>query len=305
MKKILIGIDGSKPSMDALNYFLRLSKELSLGLAAIRVINEPRISEWIGVKKAMMKQAEDEAKVLLGQVVSIAKNSGVEIETVIKKGDPSEEIIKYAKEDNDVVLVGAGHAGRGMTARRVLGSVAYLLVDEVSKSMPCPVMIISCGECKHIKDGKILVAFDGSVPSLHALRYSIDLAKSLNAKILAISVKSVARFTHWISAYKKLEEEMTEEAKKNIEKANEIGKEKNTDIEGIVKTGEPPDEIIKLARERDASLIAIGASGKHLTAKRLLGSVTESVLKELGKGNVCPVVVVPGIDEVIHKRLGI
>ncbi len=305
MKKILIGIDGSRPSMDALNYLLKMSKELNIGLTAIRVINEPRMSEWIGVKKVMLKQAEEEAKVLLNEVVSIARNSGVEIETVIKKGDPSEEITKYARADNDVVLVGIGHIGRGMTARRVLGSVAYLLVNEVSRAMPCPVMVISSGECKYFKGGGILVASDGSIPSLHALRYSIDLAKRVDAKVIAISVKSISRFSHWISAHKKLEEEMTEEAKRNIEKVKEIGVEKGVDIEGIVRTGEPPDEIVKLAKERNTALIAIGASGKHLTARRLLGSVTEGVLNQLGKNIICPVVVVPGVDEVIHERLGI
>lgn len=305
MKKILIGIDGSRPSMDALNYLLKMSKELNIGLTAIRVINEPRMSEWIGVKKVMLKQAEEEAKVLLNKVVSIARNSGVEIETVIKKGDPSEEITKYARADNDVVLVGIGHIGRGMTARRVLGSVAYLLVNEVSRAMLCPVMVISSGECKYFKGGGILVASDGSIPSLHALRYSIDLAKRVDAKVIAISVKSISRFSHWISAHKKLEEEMTEEAKRNIEKVKEIGVEKGVDIEGIVRTGEPPDEIVKLAKERNTALIAIGSSGKHLTARRLLGSVTESVLNQLGKNIICPVVVVPGVDEVIHERLGI
>jgi len=61
------------------------------------------------------------------------------------------------------------------------------------------------------------------------------------------------------------------------------------EVLALTVTGSIPDEILKLAREHDATLIVMGSHGHGALYHLLAGSVTTAVLKEAP----CPVLIVP------------
>ncbi len=153
---------------------------------------------------------------------------------------------------------------------------------------------------------KILVATDGSRPAKHAVRYAADLSKKIGATVLVLRVINIPRFSHWATTYKVLEKELEEEAQKILDDARSIAREYGVEVETMVRKGYPDEEILKVVKEDlDIILLAVGASGKDLTSRRMLGSVTEEVVREVSRSLPCPVVVIPGADEMIHERLGI
>ncbi|OQB35371.1 MAG: Universal stress protein [Euryarchaeota archaeon ADurb.Bin165] len=71
---------------------------------------------------------------------------------------------------------------------------------------------------------------------------------------------------------------MQEEKEQVISRAKELAHDRNVDVEIIVRTGDPRNEIIKTAEEVGASLIAVGSTGKGLGARILLGSVSTYIM---------------------------
>ncbi len=153
---------------------------------------------------------------------------------------------------------------------------------------------------------KILVPVDGSRPSKHAVRFAAHLSRLVDAGVTALRVINIPRFAHWIATHQRLEKELEEEAARILQDAREIARQYGVEIETEVRRGFPYEEIIKIARD-DTSiiLVVLGASGRERTSRQLLGRVAEEVVREVCRSLPCPVVVVPGTDEMIHERLGI
>ncbi len=141
-KKILVAVDGSRPAENALRFAADLCRRMGHDLVALRVINIPRLSHWIAVHERMNHELEDEAHRILSHAEAVAKQHQVAIQTLVRKGFPDEEIIKTVNEDKEIFLVILGSSGRDLTGRRMLGSIAEAVVREVSRSLPCPVVVV-------------------------------------------------------------------------------------------------------------------------------------------------------------------
>ena len=146
MKKILVAVDGSRPSEHALEFAAVLCQRMADELVALRVINTPRLSQWIAVHQRMNQELEEEARKILQHAEEVAKQHQVKIRTMIRKGFPDEEIIKTVNEDKEIFLVVLGSSGRDLTARRMLGGVTEAVVREVSRSLPCPVVVVPAAD---------------------------------------------------------------------------------------------------------------------------------------------------------------
>lgn len=137
MKKILVGVDGSKHSERALEYALERAKKLGQKVTALRVV--PGLGyagdEVVGALKGEVKDAEEYLKNLEKKV---ADDGEVDLETDVITGDNIHtEIVKYADEnDFDMIVV----AGKGKSD---LGTVHLGSVSEgIVKRAHCPVLIV-------------------------------------------------------------------------------------------------------------------------------------------------------------------
>ncbi len=69
------------------------------------------------------------------------------------------------------------------------------------------------------------------------------------------------------------------EAEADVDKLADQLEEEGLKVERVVKTGNPAQVIVETASEEDVDLIFLGAHGKHLRKKSIVGSVSERVLK--------------------------
>jgi nucleotide-binding universal stress UspA family protein len=139
MKKILVGIDGSKESRQAAKLGADLSQATGSNLvlaSAVYLIGglgapelEARMEEW-------EKEEKNRSLTMVKEIAAEVARPGLSIEPVIVTGPPAEALADLAHAP-DVYLVVVGHRGRGATKRLLLGSVA----DRLVQICPKPIVV--------------------------------------------------------------------------------------------------------------------------------------------------------------------
>ncbi|GAD53749.1 universal stress protein [Halarchaeum acidiphilum MH1-52-1] len=140
MTRILVPIDGSEQSHDALDY--ALEEFQSDDITVINIIDPIEAGYTAqatvpGYSEEWYEQAEAEAEDLFEDAQDTADEYGVELDTVTEVGRPSRTIVNYADE-NDYDHIIMGSHGREGISRVLLGSVA----ESVVRRSHVPVTII-------------------------------------------------------------------------------------------------------------------------------------------------------------------
>jgi nucleotide-binding universal stress UspA family protein len=142
IKKILVAVDGSEPSKNALNQALKHSVKWNAELIIISVI--PPISSivYMGQHEYIIqyKEAaiESQNKVLNEARTEIQKqHPDIKFETRLEEGRPSDIIVDTAREE-DVDLIVMGSRGMGGIKGWVLGSTSRSVVNSCTK----PILIV-------------------------------------------------------------------------------------------------------------------------------------------------------------------
>jgi nucleotide-binding universal stress UspA family protein len=142
----------------------------------------------------------------------------------------------------------------------------------------------------HSKISRIMVAIDGSEHSLKAAEYALEVAKSFNAQLFAVTVTSVPQ------SYQMKHEEVLEESKEMsdsrawLEQFSHKAKEDNIELKTeLISSHRPVDYVIlEYAEEKGIDLIVVGTRGRSGFKRLLLGSIASSVVTYAH----CPVMVV-------------
>ncbi len=134
---------------------------------------------------------------------------------------------------------------------------------------------------------KILVPIDGSENSMKAIEKAIELGEQNdNAKILLLTVVNSQKDNPYI-----IDQDYTSELSiKNIENGKRIladGVNLTRNYNGVVETmlrnGDIAENIIDVAEDDGYDLIIMGRRGMSISARSLLGSVSNKVLNYANK----------------------
>jgi len=141
-KKILVATDGSDQAKDAIVLGIQFAESQGLELVALRVVDVDRYaSEFETVRDVVMKQLEEQAQRILGDAKAQVEAAGLSLDTLVRHGDSSREIIRYAQENDDVSMIVMGASGRRRLGRQLIGSTADRVVRQVGRDLPCAVVI--------------------------------------------------------------------------------------------------------------------------------------------------------------------
>src|SRR5213593_3464644 len=128
--------------------------------------------------------------------------------------------------------------------------------------------------------GKILVAVDGSNPSLNTSKYAIDLAKRYDAELIVLNIVSPVPYSQFeyatIGRMKEIETIEKEKAQQKLDKVKQKAAEKKVSvkIDVLIKYTSVVKEIVEYAEKMKIDMIVIGSRGVTGFKKLLLGSVT-------------------------------
>ena len=128
---------------------------------------------------------------------------------------------------------------------------------------------------------KILVAIDGSPPSIAALKFAIRLLDRQleNGAIGLVVVRNDASLQRAsrLLGRQVITEYLQEQAELDLTEARALLAETDLAHETIVRTGRPETEICACAREGQYDMIAMGSKGRSGIGDLLIGSVAQRV----------------------------
>ena len=140
-KVIVVGVDGSDTSIEAVRAAGALATCQSAQLIIVTVVRPPE--GWWGIvgspptAEALGDSLSDAQRDVLDRTLRSVDLSNVSYETRQEIGEPSSQLIDVCRRvDADVLVV--GRRGAGLLRRMVVGSVANHVVHEA----PCPVLVV-------------------------------------------------------------------------------------------------------------------------------------------------------------------
>ena len=139
---ILVPIDGSEPSLQAVKMALRVIEFCpACRMSLLHVVDKLVLNELVRFSARIEEEVEadliEQGRRYLDLARKDAGRSGVTAECQTRKGDPFEEIIAEA-HDLHADLIVMGHTGRRGTTRVLIGSVTQRVLDYA----PCPVLVM-------------------------------------------------------------------------------------------------------------------------------------------------------------------
>ena len=141
---------------------------------------------------------------------------------------------------------------------------------------------------------KILCPTDFSEPSLEGIKAGNDLALRYSGEVVLVHViPPVHSITPaFMSPGRMLGdyyEEMVRVAKDALKQTAELHLSKDVPVQTLVLRGNPPEEIVRIADEKNADIIVVATHGLSGMHRDLFGSVAEKILRLSG----VPVMTVP------------
>ncbi|MEK7684409.1 MAG: universal stress protein [Verrucomicrobiota bacterium] len=139
LRKILVPIDFSDCSKQALKYAIAFAKQFRAAVTLLTVapvfytFSEFGLVDVPGLEKEREQQCQEQLKKLADQEL----HNEVPIQTAVRSGQPFQEIVEAAKDlEMDLIII-ATHGHTGLT-HVLLGSTA----ERVIRYAPCPVLVV-------------------------------------------------------------------------------------------------------------------------------------------------------------------
>lgn len=252
IKRILVAVDGSESADSALSIAGSLAGITKAELVGLFVEDTARLSGANPVQTE--SEMEAESLQLFQSFQARCAQTSVEGRFLSIRGNPIDVIRDRSKTADFIVMGNSGkHAGvereEGETVIAVLRSVArpLLVVPDDPSGEP-----------------KIVVAYDGSLPSDRTLRAAAELAEisemtSLHLLTVCSSMEECqaiqAPALDYLSAYQ-------------------------LDLVPVCVTGKPEEAIPLYVEQIDASILAIAAFGPNRMKESVFGSTTQAVMKQ-------------------------
>jgi len=301
--KILLATDGSNQAELAARTTVELANETGSELHVAHVFGitpwypaHPEATdfdeselEYEVLEEDLKRISEQRARELLdAEAEKLRSVGGTVAQAHLLEGRAQQEIVGLAEEIG-VGLIMVGSRGRGGVRRALMGSVS----DSVVRHAHCPVLVVR-GEPISFPI-TILLATDGSKDAELAATAAIDFAGNFGSELHVVTVFPGSAYahpyyeTHFPEAAERLRREARKERQEMLEERAERIREAGGSVaQTHIRAGETAAEIVTLAEEIEADLIAIGSRGLGGVRRALMGSVSDSVVRHAH----CPVMVV-------------
>jgi len=292
--RILVPIDFSRPSLQAIPYALAISRQFGADVHLLHVTDLSQLPPPTLMTLPLVPQAEWDRRFMKRlQAVALKYQTDGNVSALEPRtGTAYEEICAAARELKADLIVISTHGYTGYK-RAFLGSTA----ERVVQHSPCPVLVVR----QHIGGSidprtrtgfrfrTILVPTDFSECSRIGSDYGLQLARDLGAELRLVHVINPNAFPFG-DKYTALDpaellQEMEDAAQKRMRSMAARAKARYS-VRLI--HGSPAVEICNAANE-DADLIVISTHGRTGLGHILLGSVAEHVVRHAH----CPVLVIP------------
>ncbi len=298
--KILVPLDGSELAEVALPYAEELAGRLGSEVILLHVC-ESAEAQYHHMHQLYIQNMVAATKRGAQKYLENADAEAIKVRAAILDGHSAGQIVDFADEQDVDLIVIATHGWSGIR-RWVLGSVA----DKVVRSTKRPVALIRAKGVHHHEleksaMSKMLIPLDGSKESEAVIPYVEELASRLKGEVVLLHVVPPASPVYAIPGetaqfpYTQAEVELLKvDAGKYLEKVTNALEDKHIKVRFEIRVGNTAHEIIKLADEIHADLVAMSTHGWSGITRWALGSTADKVLN----GGNTPLLLVssPGVS---------
>ncbi|PZR54174.1 universal stress protein [Xylanimonas oleitrophica] len=295
---VLVGVDGSAPSLHALDWAAAYAERVGWGLHMVCSYSLPSFTaaSLDGGYAALDDTAIQEgARAVLEEAQARVAGLGVPVTASVATGDAAGVLVEMSK-DHGLAVVGT--RGRGGFTERLLGTVSSALPAHAA----CPTVVVpyrdgSSGTATERRDGdtvhevrRIVVGVDGSPSAEAALRYAVQQAEVWDAELVAVAgvpVGGSAGVLAWLPSQIDHEQVLADiKAGLDVIVDRYEAAHPGLRIKRIVLDGTGAELLTEFSTAAD--LLVVGSRGRGGFRGLLLGSTSQAVLHHAA----CPVLVV-------------
>ncbi|MDO4792377.1 MAG: universal stress protein [Buchananella hordeovulneris] len=288
-REIVVGVDGSVESQDALKWAIDAAKVHEAPLRLVCAYSLPSFTAASldgGFAIADDAAIESGARAVINDAMAQVRDAGLDAEADLETGDPAGVLVDRSKHAAVVVV---GTRGGGGFADRLLGAVS----SAVPAHAHCPVVVVPRHESgsAFTPIERIVVGVDGSEVAARALSVAIDEAMRWGAELTAVAAVPMAAgmgSLSWIPTSVD-RESVVADVRAGLDATIETvlaGRDVNVRRHAL--DGNPAALLSEFSTAVD--LIVVGTRGRGGFAGLLLGSTSQALLNH----TTCPVMVVPG-----------
>ncbi len=275
MKRVLVPIDFSESSLNALKFGIQIANKLQASLRVVHVRNKKLAQKYLQHKVQAL--LNDDVEVWLDDVIKEYKESyrvlnGV-FDSKILEGNVFKEISNQAKYDDTTLIVIGTHGASGFEDKYI-GSNAFRLVN----ASTVPVLTVRPERDWRGID-KVILPVTMHKSSRQKVPAVVGLAKLFDAKVHVVGLKE--------NGFSLLESRVNSFVKQTVKFI-----EKNTDlkVESEILTGKVKSSLLMdYAAKIDADVLATNVNHSSTPFENFFKPFANELINE----SACPVLVVP------------
>jgi nucleotide-binding universal stress UspA family protein len=310
-KKMLVPLDGSKMAEVVFPYAREVAGRLGVDLDFLHVCT-PEEADSLAMRQAyiehMAEMVRGQSEARGHEIAPHKEKKTIKATGKAVVGYPPEEILRYADENNDDIIMVATH-GRSGLKLWAMGSVSYKITHTSKK----PVWLIRAGVPDEIiydywPTKTTLVLLDGSALAESSLPHVEALSKQRGAEIINVCLVNVCDPAHlsplqyqrmppgiqgipskWEEYEKQEHQRCRSTSDIYLKSVAERLKAAGLNVETKVLEGDPGVEIVKFAKSNPIQLIVMATYGHSGINRLVFSSTVEKVLL----GGHTPIFLVP------------
>lgn len=181
-RRIVVGVDGSQASVDALGWAVREAALTGAKVQAVHAWCYPALTYahgLVGPPVFAKEDFEEEARAILDSTLATLADDGTaSIERVVVEGGATDVLVGHSRGAELLVV---SHRGRGGFLALHLGSIAL----QCAQHAACPVVVVRPGapSAASERQRRVVVGVDGSEPARRALLWAADEARRRHATL--------------------------------------------------------------------------------------------------------------------------
>jgi nucleotide-binding universal stress UspA family protein len=284
--KVIVGVDGSGESADALALALTLSKALGARLWPVFVHPYGPLSRTLPESsyEELVNELADSVHAQLKALELAPRERTLQIVT---DRSPAAGLQRIAEQEAAALIV-VGGSRRSRVGRVLPGGSAERLLA----GAPCPVAIAPKGYADDRGElASVGTAFDGSEESRAALRWAAELSRSVNARLCLVGVHvplppvtledgSGVQLTS-------VNEGLRDELRQQLAEAEASARDGEMEVASTLLDGNAAGQLAQASERLD--LLVVGSRGYGPLGAVVLGSVSNALVRTAR----CPLVVLP------------
>jgi nucleotide-binding universal stress UspA family protein len=299
MTTILVGVDGSERSDDAIALARRLAAVAGARILLAAAVPYPAIALLgDGVAAVAADEMIAQSESMLAGKAAVLREAGLDVDTAVRAYVSPAHFLQelVASADADLVIVGS--AGEGRLGRVLPGTTGERLLH----GSPCPVAIAPVGYRDAPRSvRRVGVAFDGSDEARAALDAAVALATRLDADLEVVTVLDVVNLGSPAllggPGYVRTHADIAARAREHLD---EVVEELPVGVRatGCVLEGAPHERLAEHSGTLD--LLLAGSRRYGPLRAVLLGGVSGQIIRHAA----CPVLITPrGVERPLWRLL--